>query len=107
MEMEKGLVFRYGCAAGRLGDAAGPVVIEGEDGWEETANLGMNEMMQKVAAPACQRNDLESAHIRVMGTEPFDKGIYGRMEAIRQRVGMGGGPMGHSDKFLPGLCQGN
>jgi hypothetical protein len=41
-----------------------------------------------------------------MGAEPLDEGIYGRMEVIRQRVGMDD-LMGHSDRFLPGLYHDN
>ena len=97
--MEKGLVLRQGGAAGRLGDTAGPVVVEGEDGRQEPADPGMDEVMQKVAAAARHRNGRESAHVRVMGAEPLDEGIHGRMEVIRQRAGMGS-RMGHSDRFL-------
>ena len=99
METKKGLIFRQGHAAGRLGDTAGPVVVEGKDGREETADPGMDEVMQKVAAAACHGNGRESAHVRVMGAEPLDKGIYGRMEVIRQRAGMGS-RMVISDGFL-------
>jgi hypothetical protein len=102
METEKGLILRHGHAAGRLGDTAGPVVVERKDGREETTDPGMDEVMQKVAAAACHRNGRESAHVRVMGAEPLDEGICGRMEVIRQRVGMDD-LMGHSDRFLPGL----
>ena len=106
METEKGLILRHGRAAGRLGDAAGPVVVEGKDGREETADPGMDEVMQKVAAAARHRNGRESAHVRVMGAEPLDEGIYGRMEVIRRRVGMDD-LMGHSDRFLPGGARKN
>ena len=82
MEAEKGLILRHGHAAGRLGDAAGPVVVEGKDGREETADPGMDEVMQKVAAAARHRNRRQSAHVRVMGAEPLDEGIDGRMEVI-------------------------
>lgn len=102
METEKGLILRHGNAAGRLGDTAGSVVVERKDGREETADPGMDKVMQKVAAAACHRNGRESAHVWVMGAEPLDEGICGRMEVIRQRVGMDD-LMGHSDRFLPGL----
>ncbi len=104
METEKGLILRQGHAAGCLGDAAGPVVVEGKDGREEAADPGMNEVMEKVAAAARHRNRRESAHVRVMGAEPLDKGIYGRMEVIRQRVGMDN-LRGHRERFLDSVSK--
>jgi len=66
----------------------------------------MDEVMQEVAAPARHRNGRKTAHVRVMGAEPLDEGVDGRVEVIRQRAGMDH-LMRHGDRFLPGVCQEN
>ena len=50
MEPEKDLILRYGCAAGCLGDTAGLVVVEGNDGRKEAADPGMDEVVQEIAS---------------------------------------------------------
>ena len=102
METEQCLILGHGNAAGRLGDTAGPVVVEGKDRREETADPGMDEVVQEVAAAARHRDDRESAHVGIMGAEPLEESIYRGMGIIRPRGGMGD-LIGHSDRLLPGL----
>ena len=102
METEKSLILRHGNAAGRLGDAACPVVVKGKYGREETAHVDMDEVVQEIAAATSHRDDRESAHVGIMDAEPLDESIYRGMEVIGQSVGLGD-LIGHSDRLLPGL----
>jgi hypothetical protein len=55
----------------------------GEDRREEPPDPRVDEVVQKVAAAARHRDRRAGAHIRIVGAEPPDEGVHGRMITVR------------------------